>query len=153
MVGNMQIFPYLKPYLFRIVHIFWTARESIGGVSFHGLLRSETEFWPHLPFVLRIHTLPSRMYIWRTAGRCCRNFVSDRSTAWKLTLSTDPRMGLGPILTYQIVGTSCRCNWCLYYSPLYMLEDGGPLKGPCLVLVIEWQLRWTNCVYVRYIGD
>ena len=27
------------------------------------------------------------------------------------------------------------------------------LKGPCLVLVIEWQLRWTNSVYVRYRGD
>jgi hypothetical protein len=22
----------------------------------------------------------------------------------------------------------------------------SPLKGPCLVLVIEWQPRWTNCV-------
>ena len=29
----------------------------------------------------------------------------------------------------------------------------GCLKGPCLVLVIEWQLRWTNSVYVRYTGD
>ena len=24
------------------------------------------------------------------------------------------------------------------------------VKGSCLVLVIEWQLRWTNSVYVRY---
>jgi len=28
-----------------------------------------------------------------------------------------------------------------------------PLKNPFLVLVIEWQLRWTNSVYVRYIED
>ena len=27
------------------------------------------------------------------------------------------------------------------------------VKGPCLVLVIERQPRWTNCVYVRYTGD
>ena len=30
--------------MFRIVHVFWTARGCVGGVSFHGLLRSETEF-------------------------------------------------------------------------------------------------------------
>ena len=29
----------------------------------------------------------------------------------------------------------------------------GHVKGPCLVLVTEWQSRWTNCVYVRYTGD
>ena len=29
----------------------------------------------------------------------------------------------------------------------------GRLKCPCMVLVIEWQPRWTNCVYVRYTGD
>ena len=27
------------------------------------------------------------------------------------------------------------------------------LKGPCLVLVTEWQPRWTICVYVRYTGN
>ena len=27
------------------------------------------------------------------------------------------------------------------------------MKGPCLVLVIESQVRWTNSVYVRYTGD
>ena len=31
--------------------------------------------------------------------------------------------------------------------------DAAWVKGPCVVLVIEWQLRWTNCVYVRYTGD
>ena len=25
-----------------------------------------------------------------------------------------------------------------------LIGDTAPLKGPCLVLVIEWQLRWTN---------
>ena len=37
-VGNMQIFPYVKPYLFQIIHVFWIARGCVGGVSFHGLL-------------------------------------------------------------------------------------------------------------------
>jgi len=60
-------------------------------VSFHVLLGSEMEFRHHLPVVLRIHTLPSRMCIKRTAGRCCRNSVSDQSRAWKLTSSTHPR--------------------------------------------------------------
>ena len=32
-------------------------------------------------------------------------------------------------------------------------EGLGLLKGPCVVLVIEWQHRCTNCVYVRYTGD
>jgi hypothetical protein len=69
-------------------------------VSFHALLGSEMEFRHHLLVVLRIHTLPSRTCIGRAAGRCCRNFVSDQSRAWKLTSSTHPRVGLGPILTY-----------------------------------------------------
>jgi hypothetical protein len=40
----MQIFAYLWLYLFRIVHVFWTARGCVDGVSFYGLLRSEIEF-------------------------------------------------------------------------------------------------------------
>ena len=85
---------------FMIVHIFWTACGCVGGVSFHGLLRSEIEFWHHLPIVLQIHTVPSRMCIWRTAGRCCQNSISDRSRARKLTLHMHPCVGLWPILTY-----------------------------------------------------
>ena len=99
-VGHMQIFAYVWPYLFRIVHVFWTARGCVDGFSFHGLLWSGTEFRHHLPVVLRIHNLLARTCIWRTAGRCCRNSVSDRSRAWKLTPSTHPRVGLGPIFTY-----------------------------------------------------
>jgi hypothetical protein len=49
----MQIFAYLQMYQFRIVHVFWTARGCIDGVSFHALLWSETEFRCHLPVVLR----------------------------------------------------------------------------------------------------
>ena len=49
----MQIFAYLQMYQFRIVHVFWTARGCVDGVSFHALLRSETEFRRHLPVVLR----------------------------------------------------------------------------------------------------
>jgi hypothetical protein len=67
-------------------------------VSFHVLPPSESEFWQHLPVVLWIHTLPAGTCIGRTAGRCCRNSVSDGSRAWKLTSSTHPRVGLGPIL-------------------------------------------------------
>jgi hypothetical protein len=74
-------------------------------VSFHALLGSEMEFQHHLPVVLRIHTLPSRTCIGRAEGRCCRNFVSDQSRAWKLTSSTHPRVGLGPILTYYNIWT------------------------------------------------
>ena len=60
-------------------------------VSFNGPLRSEAEFRHHLPVVLGIHNLPFGMCIWRTAGRCCRNSVSDRSGSWKLTASMHPR--------------------------------------------------------------
>jgi hypothetical protein len=49
----MQIFAYPQIYLFRIVHVFWTARGCVDGVSFHALLRSETEFRRHLHVVLR----------------------------------------------------------------------------------------------------
>jgi hypothetical protein len=49
----MQIFAYLQMYQFRIVHVFWTARGCVDGVSFHALLRSKTEFQRHLPVVLR----------------------------------------------------------------------------------------------------
>ena len=31
-VGGMRIFAYLCPYLFRIVHIFWTARGCVDGL-------------------------------------------------------------------------------------------------------------------------
>ena len=58
MIRNMKIFAYLWPYLFRIVHVIWTARGCVDGVSFHGPLPSETESWQHLPVVLRIHNLP-----------------------------------------------------------------------------------------------
>ena len=43
-VGNMQIFLYLKSYLFRIVHVFWIAGGCIDGVSFYALLGFEIEF-------------------------------------------------------------------------------------------------------------
>jgi hypothetical protein len=53
----MQIFAYLQIYMFRIVHVFWTAHGCVDGVSFHALLQSETEFWRHFPVVL--HTIHS----------------------------------------------------------------------------------------------
>ena len=64
----MQIFAYLYPYLFRIVHAIWTAQVCVDMVSFHDLLRSVPEFWHHLPVVLRIHNLLDRTCIWRAAG-------------------------------------------------------------------------------------
>jgi hypothetical protein len=39
--------------MFRIIHVFWTAHCCVDGISFHALLRSETEFRRHLPVVLR----------------------------------------------------------------------------------------------------
>jgi hypothetical protein len=60
----MQIFAYLQMYLFRVVHIFWIARGCIDGVSFHALLRSETEFQRHLPVVLEtLHSLCQDVYM------------------------------------------------------------------------------------------
>jgi len=53
----MRITAYLRRYLFRIVHVFWTARECVDKVRFHVPLLSESEFRHHLPVVLRIHTL------------------------------------------------------------------------------------------------
>jgi hypothetical protein len=47
-------------YLFRIVHVFWTTHGYVDGVSFHALLRSETEFRHHLPVVLRTVHSPSQ---------------------------------------------------------------------------------------------
>jgi hypothetical protein len=85
---------------FELSTFFWIARGCVDGVSLHDLLRSEAEFWHHLPIVLWIHNLPAGMCIWRTAERCCRNSVSDQSRPWRLTPSTRPRVGLGPILTY-----------------------------------------------------
>ena len=93
-------FAYLWPYLFQIVHVLWTAQGCVDGVSFYGPLRSESEFRHHLPVVLGIHNLPFGTCIWRTAGRCCRNSISDRSGSWKLILSTHGRVVLGPIFTY-----------------------------------------------------
>ena len=41
---------------------FWTARGCVDGVSLYGPLRSETEFWHHLPVVLQIPvSLPGRV--------------------------------------------------------------------------------------------
>ena len=79
---------------------FWTARGCVDGVSLYGPLQSEVEFWHHLPVVLRIHNLPFGTCIWRTAGRCYRNSILDRSGSYKLTPSTHGRVGLGPIFTY-----------------------------------------------------
>ena len=45
----MQNFAYVRPYLFRTVHVFWTARGCVDGVSFHGLLPFETEYRHHFP--------------------------------------------------------------------------------------------------------
>ena len=95
----MQNFAYVRPYLFRIVHVFWTARGCVDGVSFHGLRPFETEYRHHFPVVLRIHNLSSGTCIWRTAGKCCLNSVPDWSRAWKSTPATHLRVGLGPILT------------------------------------------------------
>jgi hypothetical protein len=99
-IVDMHMLVYLWLYPFRIFHVFWTAWGCVDEFSFHVLLWSGTEFRHHLPVVLWLHNLLSRTCIWRTAGRCCRNFVSDRSRAWKLNLSTHPRVGLGPIFTY-----------------------------------------------------
>jgi hypothetical protein len=96
-VGDMRTFAYLRPYLFRIVHVFWTARGCVVEVSFHAPLYFEMVFRHHLSVVLWIHTLPCRTCIGRMTGRCYRNSISDRSGAWKLTSSTHPWVGLGPI--------------------------------------------------------
>ena len=49
----MQLFAYMEPYVFRIVHVIWTAQGCVDMVSFHGQLRSVPEFRHHLPVVLR----------------------------------------------------------------------------------------------------
>ena len=84
---------------FELSTLLWTARGCVDGVSFYGPLRSKSEFRHHVPVVLGIHNLSFGTCIWRTAGRCCRNFISDRSGLWKLTASTHGRVGLGPIFT------------------------------------------------------
>jgi hypothetical protein len=54
---------------FGLSTFLWIARGCVDGVSFHGLLQSEAEFWHHLRVVLWIHNLPVGTCIWRTAGR------------------------------------------------------------------------------------
>jgi hypothetical protein len=49
----MQIYAYPQMYLFRIVHVSWTARGCVDGVSFHALLRSVKKYRRHLHVVLR----------------------------------------------------------------------------------------------------
>ena len=68
-VGDMLTFAYLRLYLFRIVHVFWTAHGCVDEVSFHAPLLSEMEFRQHLPAVLSIHVLQGRVWIQRTTGR------------------------------------------------------------------------------------
>jgi hypothetical protein len=51
-------------YLFWIVHVLWTARGCVYVVSFHALLRSETEFWRHLPAILwTVHSPCQDVYL------------------------------------------------------------------------------------------
>jgi hypothetical protein len=51
-------------YLFRIVHVFGTVRSCVDGVSFHALLRFETEFQRHLPVVLQtVHSPYQDVYL------------------------------------------------------------------------------------------
>jgi len=84
-VGGIQIFVYLRPYLFRIVHIFWTARGCVDKLV--SMVRSGPRWcFGITPVVLRIHTLPCRTCIGRTAGRCCRNSVSDRERSMETNL-------------------------------------------------------------------
>ena len=39
------------------------------------------------------------------------------------------------------------------FVELSSITKKGEIERSLLVLVIEWQPRWTNCVYVRYTGD
>ena len=99
--GDMQFFLHIfNRICFELSTLLWTARGCVDGVRFYGPLQSESEFRHHLPVVLGIHNLPFGTCIWRTAGRCCRNYISNRSGSWKLTASTHGQVGLGPILTY-----------------------------------------------------
>ena len=63
-------------------------RGCIDEVRFHALLLSEIEFLQYLPTILQIQVLVEILCIRRTIGRCYRNSISNRSTAWKLTPST-----------------------------------------------------------------
>ena len=53
---------------------FWTARGCVDGVSLYGPLRSEAEFWHHLPVVLRIHNLPFRDVYLENSGEVLPKF-------------------------------------------------------------------------------
>jgi hypothetical protein len=74
------------------------------------------------------YTLSARTCIRRTVGRCCRNSVSDRSRAWKLTpiyatadgIRTYPHLLEGRNVVY------IHYMFILNDTRLYMLEDGGP---------------------------
>ena len=77
-IGGMQIFAYLRPYLFRIFYVVWTACVCVDGLvsmvcSARRRCFGATPCW--------VHTLPCRTCIGRAAGRCCRNFISDWSRA------------------------------------------------------------------------
>jgi hypothetical protein len=97
--GGMKIFAYLRPYLFRIVHVFWTACGCVDGLISMAAF-SLRRCFNITPCCSSDTHSPLQDVYRETAGRCCRNSILDRSGAWKLTSSTHPQVGLGPILTY-----------------------------------------------------
>ena len=65
-----------------------------------------------------------RTCIWRTAGRCCRNSVSDRSRAWKLTSSTHTR---AVQKTWTIRNRYDQIHTVICMPPTVSLSDGRRL--------------------------
>ena len=100
----------------------------VDGVSFHGLLRSGSEFRQHLPAVLQIQVLVGRLCIQRTTGRWCRNSDLDRSRPWKLTPSTHPRADQKTWTIRNIYGYSY-ANICIVSA--VSLSNGRRLTRMC----------------------
>ena len=70
-VGGMQIFAYLWPYLFWIVHAFWTARRCVDGLVPMFYSGPRQSFGITSLLFSGYALFFGRTCIWRTAGRCC----------------------------------------------------------------------------------
>jgi hypothetical protein len=124
----MQIFAYLQMYLFRIVHVFWTAHGCVDGVSFHALLRSETEFERRLHAILWTIHSPCQDVYPENSGEVLPKLCLGS----KQSMETNPIYATaGGIRTYPHILkvrniVYMHYIFILHYTRLCMLEDGGP---------------------------
>jgi hypothetical protein len=106
---------------------FWIARGCVDGVSFHALLWSETEFWRHLPVVLRTVHSPCYDVYPENSGEVLLKvyLVSEYSMETNPIYATTGGIRNYPHLLDGKNVVYIHYMFILNYTQLYMLEDGG----------------------------